>query len=98
MVLLLNIMVPVLILLAAWVSWKKKNWKPVVIVAVLGVAYSLWVQPGYGPRNQIERSRLPSFEQSKEEIQNRQLSPKSGEERDSEMEQKIKEGLIFLER
>ena len=85
-----------------------RNWKckshvlggnlPVVIVAVLGVAYSLWVQPGYGPRNQIERSRLPSFEQSKEEIQNRQLSPKSGEERDSELKQKIKEGLIFLER
>lgn len=98
MALLLNIMVPVLILLGAFISWKAKNWKPVAISLMVGVVYSLWVQPGYGPRNQIERTRPSAFEQSKEEIQNRQLSPVSGEERDMKRNQSIKEGLPFMEK
>lgn len=96
MVLLLNILVPALILLGGWISWKTKSWKYVAIVLVVGVFYSLSVQPGYGYRNQIERSKLPAFEQSKEEIQNRQLSPKGAEQRDLELEKKIQEGLIFI--
>lgn len=43
----------------------------------------------------MKRSDIPTFEQSEAEVEDRNSKPKSGEDYDKEMEEKVKEGLPF---
>jgi hypothetical protein len=94
MIALFNLLIWVVLIGGLFISIKYTSWKwflGTIVVAFLMGQF----QPSYFPKGEIEREAVPEFEQSTEVIEDKLLSPKSGEQYDKEREVKIKEGLPF---
>ena len=99
MVLLLNLIPWIIFLSGAVLSWKVKSdkWKWVALIGTVGaMALYYKAQPSYLPKGDIQRTEVPSFEQSKAEIQDNNRKPVPSEIRNAEQERKYKEGLVFV--
>lgn len=97
MIVLLNL-VPVFVLGAGlFAAWKlKKAWP--AVVGVVAVMLYVQFQPSYMPKGEVKRTEIPAFEQSDAEIENRNLSPKAGNEYDQERNDSIEKGLPFIDK
>lgn len=94
MVILLNLIVPLVLLVGCWLTWKKKKLWPIGAAGALVLLYT-FVQPSYMPKGEVKRTNLPEFEYHKIEVEDRLSKPKSGQQYDDERNQAIKDGLPF---
>lgn len=95
MVILLNYIIPIILLtMVVGGLYLKNKWLMVSGIVLTFVVMA--IQPSYLPKGEIVRSTPPPFEQSEGEIENKLLSPKSGEEYDKKREESVKEGLPFI--
>lgn len=94
MVLLLNLLFPLgmVLLGASYYKWRKK-W--IIVVAAIALILYPMAQPSYMPKGRVERTELIPFEHKELEVQDRLLTPPSGEEMDERRNQMIEEGLPF---
>ncbi len=90
MIFLLNI-IPWVILVGSFLIsfYTRKFW---IILAGL-VVFFLYtsLQPSYLPKGEVERAKLPEFEQSNKEITDRLSKPQSGDEYDRKRQESYKE-------
>ena len=94
MIVLLNLIVPCIILLAVFATWKTKKIWPSVVAVLVAVTYG-FIQPSYMPKGEVKRSEIPAFEYSDAKIEDRNLKPDEGS--DERVKAKIKSGLEFKE-
>lgn len=97
MIVLLNLLTIIVVLLGVFFSVKMKKLWPIATAASLVIVYSFF-QPSYMPKGTVQRTELPAFEQSEAQIQDRALKPQDGSVYDARREQKIKDGLPFIEK
>lgn len=94
MTLLINLIPVYILFIACGLFWKyKKGW--ILAVGVLVIGVYMQVQPSYLPKGEIKRSDVPAFIPSRADIEDRNSTPKSGEDYDKERNRQIKDGLPF---
>lgn len=91
---LLNLVIPAAVIIAAWVAWKKRSVWPFVILAAFIFVYNA-ARPNYVYKGTVEPALPVPFEQSNMAIEDRQLKPKDGATYDAELDSQIKDGLPF---
>lgn len=97
MIVLLNLASAIVILLGVYFSVKLKKLWPIAAAASLTFLYTFF-QPSYMPKGTIQRAEIPAFEQSDAQIEDRSLKPQGGSVYDAKREQKIIDGLPFIEK
>lgn len=97
MIVLLNLLSAIVVVGGIVLSAKLRKLWPLVTAAVFTILYSFF-QPSYMPKGTVQRAELPPFEQSEAQIQDRALKPQDGSVYDARREQKIKDGLPFIEK
>lgn len=94
MTLLINLIPLLIAAIGFGLSWKLRSlWAALATIAVLFLYFQ--AQPSYMPKGEVTRSEPPVFVESDAPIEDRNLKPMPGEERDARRREAVQQGLDF---
>lgn len=97
MIVLLNLIWILVLGASLLAAYKLRKVWPLVVGGIVLALY-MQFQPSYTPKGVVQRQGVPAFEVSDAKIENRLLSPKSGEEYDAKRQADIEKGLPKYEK
>lgn len=97
MIVALNIVLPVLVALVLFFTWKFKNWKLLFLIPVLIVGHGL-IQPSYLPKGTVSKAQFVAPQMSDKPIVDRMLKPVDAEVRDFSRDKEIEQTNRMVEK